>query len=218
MPAALNDPTGMRYNALEAAESRTREPPMRPRGATMHESDADRAAIDRTIAWRLAPSLLLWLVIARIGTATISEKAGIAGANGVVLNREGGFAARARALNGGEGVRAVHDAVGREAVAEALESLASCGTLVDDGQASGTGEPVAPATLGLRSNALAWPWVFHDLRDRAALEALAAEVCADLAAGVLRPETGLRLPLAEAGRAYAALEARATTGAVVLIP
>jgi NADPH:quinone reductase len=156
-----------------------------------------------------------------IGTAGSPEKAEIAraaGASEVILYREGGFAARVRALTGGEGVSAVYDAVGRDTFAESLESLAFCGTLVNYGQASGAVEPLAPATLGLRSNALARPVVFHYLRDRAALEAMAAEMFSALAAGVLRPETGLRLPLAEAGEAHAALEARATTGAVVLIP
>ncbi|MCJ2014784.1 quinone oxidoreductase [Methylobacterium sp. J-076] len=156
-----------------------------------------------------------------IGTAGSPGKAAIAreaGATEVIPYREGGFADAVMSLTEGRGVDAVYDAVGRDTFAESLKSLAYCGALVNYGQASGPVEPVAPAALGARSNSLSRPVVFHYLRDRASLEAMATEVFAAVAGGVLRAETGLQLPLAAAGEAHAALEARATTGAAVLIP
>jgi NADPH:quinone reductase len=156
-----------------------------------------------------------------IGTAGSPEKAALAreaGANEVLAYREGGFAAAVKELTNGQGVQAVYDAVGRDTFHESLESLAFCGALVNYGQASGPVDPIAPSALGAKSNSLTRPVVFHYLRDRASLEAMAAELFPVIAAGVLRAEVGLQLPLAEAKEAHAALEARRTTGAVVLIP
>ncbi len=61
-----------------------------------------------------------------------------------------------------------------------MKSLAYFGTLVNDGQASGPVEPMPPAALGGRSNSLSRPVVFHFVRDRASLNAMAAEVFAAL--------------------------------------
>lgn len=115
-------------------------------------------------------------------------------------------------------VEDVYDAVCRDTFAESVESLAFCGTPVNDGQASGPVDPIAPAALGAKSNSLSRPVVFHYLRRRSALEAMAAELFQAAAAGVLKADIGLHLPLDRAGEAHAALEARRTTGAVVLIP
>jgi len=157
-------------------------------------------------------------VIGTAGSAEKAERARAAGAHEVILYRDGGFAETVMALTGGRGADAVYDAVGRETFDQSLKSLAYFGTLVNYGQASGPVEPMPPAALGGRSNSLSRPVVFHFVRDRASLNAMAAEVFAAFAAGVLRVETGLQMPLAEAGKAHAALEARATVGATVLLP
>jgi NADPH2:quinone reductase len=47
---------------------------------------------------------------------------------------------------------------------------------------------------------------------------MARETFGAIRDGVIRPETGLRLPLAEAAEAHRALEKRRITGAVVLLP
>lgn len=156
-----------------------------------------------------------------IGTAGSPEKAAIAkaaGASEVLAYREGGFAKAVLELTNGRGVDAVYDAVGRDTFAESLESLAFCGALVNYGQASGPVDPVAPSALGAKSNSLSRPVVFHYLRERSALEAMAADLFAAAAAGVVKAETGLTLPLDKAGEAHAALEGRKTTGAIVLVP
>ncbi|MFC6746168.1 zinc-binding dehydrogenase [Methylobacterium persicinum] len=157
-------------------------------------------------------------VIGTAGSADKAERARAAGAHEVILYRDGGFAETVMALTGGRGADAVYDAVGRETFDQSLKSLAYFGTLVNYGQASGPVEPMPPAALGGRSNSLSRPVVFHFVRDRASLNAMATEVFAAFAAGVLRVETTLQMPLAEAGRAHAALEARATVGATVLLP
>ncbi len=157
-------------------------------------------------------------VIGTAGNADKAERARAAGAHEVILYREGDFAETVMALTGGRGADAVYDAVGRDTFDQSLKCLAYFGCLVNYGQASGPVQPVPPAILGLRSNSLARPVVFHYVRDRNSLDTMAAEVFAAFAAGVLRAETALQVPLAEAARAHAALEDRTTAGATVLLP
>jgi NADPH2:quinone reductase len=105
------------------------------------------------------------------------------------------------------------DGVGGELGRAALELLAPGGRLILYGRASGELTPLSAGDLfrrGITASAAIGPRV----RDTRALEerALAAA-----AAGELVP-TLQRFPLGDAAAAHAALEGRATTGKVVLIP
>jgi NADPH2:quinone reductase len=62
------------------------------------------------------------------------------------------------------------------------------------------------------------PTLFHYIADRASLEARAADVFSQAAGGRLKVRIDRALPLAEAAQAQRALEARQTTGKVLLIP
>jgi NADPH2:quinone reductase len=62
------------------------------------------------------------------------------------------------------------------------------------------------------------PMLFHYIRERAALEAIAAETFAAVASGTIKVAVGLRVPLERAADAHTALESRATTGSVILTP
>lgn len=155
-------------------------------------------------------------VIGTVGSADKAAVARRAGADEVILHRDGDVPSRVAEFTGGEGVAAAYDAIGRDTFAGSLASLAKRGTLVNYGQASGPVEPFAPSALAARSNAVARPIVFHYVERRAMLDAMAGELFAAVAAGVVRPATGLVLPLSRAGEAHRALEARETTGAVVL--
>jgi NADPH2:quinone reductase len=87
------------------------------------------------------------------------------------------------------------------------------------GQASG---PVPPLELrrlsDLGSLFLTRPSLAHYTATRAELEARAGAVLDAIAAGTLRVRIGARFPLAEAAAAHRALEGRATTGKVLLLP
>ena len=157
-------------------------------------------------------------VIGTVGSREKAEVATRAGAHEIILYREEDFAARVRDLTEGRGVAAAYDAVGRDTFLGSLDSLGFLGTLVNYGQASGPVDPLPPSALAAKSNALVRPIVFHHLRERASLDAMAGELFAAVAAGIVRPETFLSLPLAEAGESHRVLEARRTTGAVILIP
>ncbi|TLY66231.1 MAG: zinc-binding dehydrogenase, partial [Gammaproteobacteria bacterium] len=86
------------------------------------------------------------------------------------------------------------------------------------GQSSGPVAPFPVSRLAARSNTLVRPLLFHYIRTRGELEAMAGETFAALEAGVVRATIGLRLPLRRAGEAHTALESRATSGAIVLVP
>jgi len=157
-------------------------------------------------------------VIATVGSAEKATVAAGCGADEVILYREEDFVARVRHLTDGEGVDVAYDGVGAATFAGSLDCLAYLGTLVNFGQSSGPVAQFAVSRLAMRSNTLVRPLLFHYIRDRAALEAMAAEAFAAMGSGVLRAAIGLKLPLARAGEAHIALESRATSGAIVLVP
>ena len=156
-----------------------------------------------------------------IGTAGSGEKAEIArrcGADHVILYRDEDVPARVSEITNAEGVAAAYDAVGRDTFLGSLASLSYFGMLVNYGQASGPVDPIAPAALAAKSNMLARPILFHYVRDRSSLDAMRRELFAVVEAGVVRPETGLVLPLRDAAEAHRAIESRRVAGAIVLIP
>lgn len=155
-------------------------------------------------------------VIATVGS---SEKAAIArgcGADEVILYRNENFVERVASLTHGRGVDVVYDSVGADTFSGSLDCLGYFGTLVNFGQSSGAVPPFAVSRLSARSNAVVRPILFHYIRDRSARDAMAEETFRMVQSGVLTPRIGMRLPLSHASDAHAALESRATTGAIIL--
>ncbi len=128
------------------------------------------------------------------------------------------FVAEVARVTDGRGVRMVFDSVGKDTFEGSLASLARCGHLVNFGQSSGPVAPVAMARLSAGSLTVSRPVVFHYIADRAALEALAAQVFAAVAAGHLVVEAPQRYALDQASQAHRDLESRRNMGAPVLIP
>ena len=157
-------------------------------------------------------------VFATVGSAEKARVARECGADEVILYRQEDFVARVAELTGGEGVDVAYDGVGADTFLGSLDCLGFLGTLVNFGQSSGPVAPFPVARLAVRSNTLVRPMLFHYMRERAELEALAREAFGAMQAGVIRATIGLRLPLARAGEAHTALESRATSGAIVLVP
>ena len=156
-----------------------------------------------------------------IGTVGSAEKAAIAKANGchhTILYRSEDFVARVNEITGGKGVAAAYDSVGKDTLMGSLACLAVRGHLVNFGQSSGPVPPFAVSALSARSNSLTRPMLFHYMTTRHDLEALARSLLGLLAIGQIKAAVPRTLPLAEAGKAHAALEARETAGSLVLIP
>jgi NADPH2:quinone reductase len=157
-----------------------------------------------------------------IGTCGSEAKAALvreAGAERVVRYDREDFVAAAREATGGRGVDVVYDGVGRATFDRSLECLRPRGLLVLFGQASG---PVPPFDLqrlnALGSLVVTRPSLAHFVATRAELEERAGAVLGAVADGRLRVRVGARLPLAEAAAAHRALEGRATTGKLLLVP
>ena len=157
-----------------------------------------------------------------LGTCSSEEKAALvreAGADRVVRYTREDFVAAAREATGGRGVDVVYDGVGRATFDGSLASLRPRGLLVCFGQASG---PVPPFDLQ-RLNAggslmVTRPSLAHFTATREELEERAGAVLGAIADGWLRVRIGARFPLERAADAHRALEGRATTGKVLLLP
>jgi NADPH:quinone reductase len=157
-------------------------------------------------------------VIATVGSEKKAAIARECGADHVILYREESFVERVAQITAGRGVDVVYDSVGADTFSGSVDCLGYLGTLVNFGQSSGPVPPFAISRLAARSNAIVRPMLFHYIRERAALEAMAQETFEALDEGVIREQIGLRLPLSRAADAHIALESRATSGAIVLLP
>jgi len=156
-----------------------------------------------------------------IGTVSSEDKARLARAHGCetpIITREHRFAAAVREATGGRGADVIFDGLGRAAADENLEALALRGHWVSYGQATGPLDAIAAERLTAKSATLSRPVLFHYTTERAALAEIAGRVFAALRDGVLRVEIRHRYPLAGAAEAHRDLEARRTTGPIVLLP
>jgi NADPH2:quinone reductase len=157
-----------------------------------------------------------------IGTAGSDDKCRLAeqhGAAHTINYRRDDVVARVKELTGGKGVHVVYDAVGKDTWERSLDCLAPLGLMVSFGNASG---PVPPVSLGILSQKgslyVQRPTLGSYLSTREAAQQMADELFAMVASGKVKIPVERRYPLAEAARAHQELEARATTGAGVLVP
>lgn len=156
-----------------------------------------------------------------IGTVGSPEKAALAKSSGchhTIQYREEDFVTRVAALTGGRGVTVVYDSVGRDTFAGSLACLAPLGHLVSFGQSSGAADPVAMAALAARSLTVSRPVVFHYLTDRGALEEGVTALFGAMRAGIVAANVAGCFPLDEAPAAHRLLEARESTGSLLLLP
>ena len=155
-----------------------------------------------------------------IATTSGGEKVDLARAAGAdeVIGYEA-FHERVRELTGGEGVAAVYDGIGRTTFDDGLKALRPLGTMVIYGSASGQPEHVDTRVLASRGSLYVQrPTLVTYVRTRELLLALAGEVFDLVRDGKLDVRIGARYPLAEAARSHEDLEARRTTGKLLLLP
>lgn len=156
-----------------------------------------------------------------IGTVGSKEKAELARANGAthtVLYRDEDFVERVLAITGGRGVPIVYDSVGKTTVPGSLRCLGYRGLLVVYGNASGRPDPVDLAVLSERSLYVTRPVLFHYTAERSALLACANALFDVLRNGAVKVRIAHRYPLEHAATAHRELEARQTTGSLLLVP
>jgi NADPH:quinone reductase-like Zn-dependent oxidoreductase len=154
-----------------------------------------------------------------IGTVSSEEKARLARANGCdfpVVTGDYRFAREVKNLTRGRGADVIYDGLGREAAAENLEALAATGHWASYGQASGP--HAAPPDLSSKSGTLSRPVLFHYTAERAQLNEIAGNVFAALRNKTIGVLVNHRYALGAAAQAHHDLEARLTTGSIVLLP
>ncbi len=158
-------------------------------------------------------------VIAASGSAAKLERAKENGADLTVDYSLPDWSVRVRAMTDGEGVDLAFEMVGGEVYNQTVKSLAPGGHLIVYGCASGVQGSVHPERFvdeSLRQtgfNLAHWITTQPELWQ----EALGS-VIALVAEGKLRIDTSHSFPLREAAEAHRQIEARQTTGKVVLLP
>ncbi|WP_434592425.1 quinone oxidoreductase family protein [Brevibacterium sp. 1718] len=153
-----------------------------------------------------------------IGTTSSEAKAEVARKNGAahVFGYED-FADKTREVTDGRGASVVYDGVGKTTFDGDLEAVATRGTIVVVGNASGPVDPVDVNTLNTSGSLfLTRPTVVDHVRTPEELRSRTDEIFEWIRSGDLTVHIGDRFPLAEVAAAFTALESRATTGKIIL--
>jgi NADPH2:quinone reductase len=158
-------------------------------------------------------------VFATAGGARKVEIARRAGADHVIDYTAEDFKAAVERIAGPKSLDVVYDGVGAATFDKGLELLRPRGLMAAFGNASGPPPPLNVLRLSqLGSLYLTRPTMGHYIATTDELEGRAADLFGWTEAGQLRVDIGARYPLAETADAHRALEARQTTGKVLLIP
>ncbi len=158
-------------------------------------------------------------VIGTVGSAAKVPLAKAAGADLVVLYSSEDFVAAAKEFTNGRGVDVVYDSVGKTTFEKGFDALALRGMMALYGQSSGPAGPLDPQLLNRKGSLfLTRPTLFHYIVGREELLARGADVLGWVKDGSLKLRMEHDFPLAMAADAQRALEARQTTGKVLLIP
>jgi NADPH2:quinone reductase len=155
-----------------------------------------------------------------IGTAGSEEKGKLAlehGAAHVINYRREKFVERVREITGGKGVDVVYDSIGKDTFQGSLDCLKPRGLMVSFGNASG---PVPPFELTQLRGSLfiTRPSVTPYTATRKDLTENAAELFDMVTRGLITINVNHTYALKDAAQAHRDLEARTTTGSIVLLP
>ncbi len=158
-------------------------------------------------------------VYGTVGGAAKAEIARAAGAHETIDYTRQDFETEIKRLTNGRGVDVVYDSVGKDTFAKSLNCLRPRGMLALFGFSSGPVAPFDPALLGAKGSLfLTRPGLNQYIATREELLQRSADLFRWVAAGQITPRIDRVWPLAEAGEAHAALEARRSTGKLLLKP
>lgn len=157
-------------------------------------------------------------VIATVGSDEKAELARANGADHVIVYTREDFRARVRELYP-EGVPVVYDSVGKATFEASLDCLSPRGLMVSYGNASGKPPPLELGTLAAKGSLFVTrPTLLSYVRSRAELLESARALFEMLGKGAIKAQISQRFPLSRAVDAHRALESRATTGQLLLLP
>jgi NADPH2:quinone reductase len=156
-----------------------------------------------------------------IATASSPEKRDLAlelGADAAVDPNADDLTAELLEANGGERVDVVLEMSGGRVFDQSAEALAPFGRIVAYGIASREQNTLETGRLMRKSRAVVGFWLMHCLGRREMMEEPLADLFDRTARGELRPRMGETYPMSEVRRAHEDLQARRTSGKLLLDP
>ena len=156
-----------------------------------------------------------------IGVASTQEKRALAlelGADVAIPADPDGMGERIVEANGGRKVDVVLEMSGGEVFEQSLSAVAPFGRLAVFGAASGTTNKVETGRLMAGSRAVIGFWLIHCITRPGMLAEPLAELFERVGRGELRAIVGKTYPLGEITRAHADMQARRTSGKLLLDP
>jgi len=158
-------------------------------------------------------------VIATVGSDAKAKIVKSLGADHVIVYTRENFTERVKEISGGKGLPVVYDSVGKTTFDGSLDCLRPLGLMVSFGNASG---PVPPLNLGLLSAKgslfITRPTLASYIGTRENLEAASGALFDVVKSGKVKVDISARYKLADAVQVHKDLEARKTTGSVVMLP
>ena len=156
-------------------------------------------------------------VIATVGSDAKAELARQAGAHHVINYSTQDFEQEVKKITDGRGVDVVYDSVGKDTFDKSLNCLRHRGYLALFGFSSGLVPPFDPAILGIKGSLfLTRPGLNQYIATREELMMRARDLFKWLGDGSVKIRINHTFPLADAVKAHQELEARRTTGKVLL--
>jgi NADPH2:quinone reductase len=157
-------------------------------------------------------------VIGTVSTAEKAKWAREAGADDIILYTQTDFEVETRRLTNGKGVDVVYDSVGKTTFEKGLNVIRPRGYMVLFGGSSGPVPPFDPIQLSQKGSLyLTRPTLAHYIATREELEERSQAVFGMIAAGKLKLRIEHTYPLKDVAQAHRDLEARKTTGKVLLL-
>ena len=157
-----------------------------------------------------------------IGTVGSKEKAEIARKNGcdhVILYKNEDFVAKVKDITGGKMCDVVYDGVGKTTFPGSLDCLKPLGMFVSFGASSGQIDAFNINLLQFKGSLFATrPTLNHYAAKREDLLAIAKDLFDVVGSGAVKIDVAGSYPLKEARKAHEDLEARKTTGSLILVP
>lgn len=158
-------------------------------------------------------------VIATVSTDEKAKLARDAGADDVILYTQTDFETETKRLMSGKGLDVVYDSVGKTTFEKGLNLLRPRGMMVLFGGSSGPVPPFDLIALSQKGSLyLTRPTLVNYIATREELVGRSSAVFGMIAAGKLKLRIEHIYPLSEAQQAHRDLQARKTTGKILLIP
>jgi NADPH2:quinone reductase len=156
-------------------------------------------------------------VLATVGTPAKAELARTAGASDTILYEERDWVSEVKQLTGGEGVDVVYDSVGKATFLKGFDCLKPRGMMVHYGVSSGPIEPFDTRMLTAKGSVfLARPTLNTHIAKPEELAWRSGDVFQWIGEGRLKLRIDREYPLADARQAHRDMEARKTTGKLIL--